>query len=314
MITHRTIYFVYKPRGPKFQQTSFCVPGEFQRMDIGFQDLVKVRPILTLLGMALLLLWETGAPFYGYFLNRGSERLKHGFRNVALGLLNSALVAVVFAAIWAGTAAFSAENRIGFLHWFVLPTGIHFVLAILLFDLWTYAWHRLNHKIGFLWRFHRVHHSDTHMDVTSATRFHFGEIVLSSILRIPIILIIGITLPELIVYELLMILVVQFHHANIALPKSLDHVLRLVIVTPGMHKLHHSRDVLEQGSNFTAFLSIWDRLLGTYLIRQDLENVKLGVDEFTDTETLTIKDMMATPLKSNHLTGSPTGARPFMLK
>ena len=268
-------------------------------MDIGIQNLVKLRPILALSAMALLLIWETVTPFYGYFFKRGSERLKHGLRNIAVGLLNSALVAVAFATLWAATAAFSAEHRIGVLNWFVLPEWLHAGLAILVFDLWTYAWHRMNHRIGFLWRFHRVHHSDMSMDVTSAIRFHFGEILLSSVLRVPLILLVGITFPELIVYEMMMIFVVQFHHANIAVPQIIDRALRWFIVTPAMHKLHHSRDAHEQNSNFTAFLSLWDRLLGTYLIRHDLENIVMGVEGCSDDHALKIQGMMTSPLKSN---------------
>ena len=266
-------------------------------MEMDFQNLVKLRPILTLSAMALLLLWETAMPFYGYFRYRSSERLKHGARNVALGLLNAVLIAVSFTALWAITASFSAERRLGVLYWIPLPAWLHFGMAILLFDFWMYTWHRLNHRIGFLWRFHRVHHSDTCMDVTSATRFHFGEIFFSSILRIPIIFAIGMTFTELVVYEMMMILVVQFHHANIALPAFVDRVLRWVIVTPGMHKLHHSHEFEEQNSNFTAFLSIWDRLMGTYLIRDDLEGVTLGVDDLSDANALTFRGIMTTPMK-----------------
>ncbi len=267
-------------------------------MELNFQSLIKLRPIVALSAMAVLLLWETAQPFYGFFRHRCSARLKHGVRNVVLGLINSVLIAVGFSTLWVLTAAFSADRHLGVLHWIVLSESLHFALAVLIFDFWMYFWHRMNHRLGFLWRFHRVHHSDTCMDVTSATRFHTGEILLSSILRVPVTLAIGMTFTELVVYEMMMILVVQFHHANIALPDFIDRVLRWVIVTPGMHKLHHSRDVREQSCNFTAFLSIWDRLLGTYLIRRDLENVTLGVDELSDADTVTLRGMMATPLKA----------------
>ena len=266
-------------------------------MDASIENLIKLRPIFTLAAMSFLLLWETAQPFYGFFRHRSSERLKHGVRNFVLGLMNSVLIAIGFTALWALTAAFSTERHLGVLHWFSLPAWLHFGLAVLIFDFWMYSWHRLNHRIGFLWRFHRVHHSDTCMDVTSATRFHTGEILLSSILRIPVILAIGMTFTELVVYEMMMILVVQFHHANIALPAFVDRTLRWVIVTPAMHKLHHSRDVREQSSNFTAFLSIWDRLLGTYLIRSDLENVKLGVEDSSETDEMTLSGMMKTPFR-----------------
>ena len=131
------------------------------------------------------------------------------------------------------------------------------------------------------------------MDVTSATRFHTGEILLSSILRVPVIFVIGMTFTELVVYEMMMILVVQFHHANVALPGTLDRALRWIVVTPGMHKLHHSRDVREQSSNFTAFLSIWDRLFGTFRSRTDLENVQFGVNEISNSDAQTRTETQA---------------------
>src|SRR5215813_5385924 len=113
--------------------------------------------------------------------------------------------------------------------------------AILLFDAWMYLWHRANHQLDFLWRFHRVHHSDPEMDVTTAIRFHAGEILISSALRLAVIPLLGITNRQLLVYEMLLLPVILFHHSNVLIPERLDAILRLVIVTPAIHRVHHSR-------------------------------------------------------------------------
>ena len=133
-----------------------------------------------------------------------------------------------------------------------------------------YAWHRINHRVPFLWRFHRVHHSDAQMDVTTASRFHTGEIALSSLLRIPLILALGVTAWQLVLYETMMFGVVQFHYANIALPPRAESVVSRVIVTPTMHKVHHSRWQPETDSNYSAMLSVWDRLFGSFRRRNVL--------------------------------------------
>ena len=133
------------------------------------------------------------------------------------------------------------------------------------------------HKIPFLWRFHRVHHSDNKMDVTSANRFHFGEIIISSTLRIAVIFLTGASLFHLAIYEAIMFPIVQFHHANIKLPEKLDSLLRAFIPTPAMHKVHHSRLPVETDSNFSSLLSIWDRLFGSFRMQPELDKIKFGL-------------------------------------
>ena len=138
--------------------------------------------------------------------------------------------------------------------------------ALLVLDAFTYFWHRANHRLPFLWRFHRVHHADAKMDVTTASRFHIGEIAMSSVLRMPLLFLTGIRLWELGIFEAAMLLVVQFHHANIGVGARLDRWLRLFIVTPAMHKVHHSRVSVETNSNYSSLLSVWDRVFGTYRV------------------------------------------------
>lgn len=258
--------------------------------------LQTTQAVAALAGLGLLLLLETAHPFFEFFRAR-RERGRHLARNLTLGLLNGVLVAVGFAGLWVATATWAEARGIGLLPALGLSGAAHAVAAVLLLDAWTYAWHRMNHRIGFLWRFHRVHHSDARMDVTTASRFHTGEIVLSSLLRVPLIAAVGVHAWELVLYETLMFAVVQFHHANVALPPRVEAALRWLVVTPGMHKVHHSRWQPETDSNYSAFLSVWDRLFGSFRTREHLHEIALGLDAFDDPSHQSLSGMLRTPLE-----------------
>ena len=134
------------------------------------------------------------------------------------------------------------------------------------------------------------------MDVTTASRFHTGEIVMSSLLRVPLILALGVTARELVLYETMMFAVVQLHHANIALPARVEAVVNKIVVTPAMHKVHHSRRQPETDSNYSAMLSVWDRLFRSFRRREALHEVQLGLDEFDDAAHQSLVGMLRTPL------------------
>ncbi|MEO5959553.1 MAG: sterol desaturase family protein [Opitutaceae bacterium] len=233
--------------------------------------------VVAVVFLAGLLLWETVQPYFPLF-GRATERTRHGALNLALGALNLLVVALVFAGAWLAVTQWATAHRFGVLHRLDLSPGPRAALAALLLDAWTYAWHRLNHRVPWLWRFHRLHHADRAMDVTTASRFHTGEIVLSSLLRMPVLLVIGCGVGELALYELALFAVVQFHHANIALPERLDRVLRVAIVTPSMHKVHHSVVRAECDSNYSSLFSWWDRLFRTRRVSPDPRRIVFGVD------------------------------------
>jgi sterol desaturase/sphingolipid hydroxylase (fatty acid hydroxylase superfamily) len=132
--------------------------------------------------------------------------------------------------------------------------------------------------------------------VTTAHRFHFGEILLSSLLRTPVILLLGLQLPELLIYETLMFAVVQSHHANIALPSGLDRALRAVIVTPSIHKVHHSRWQPETDSNYSSLFSWWDRLFSTLRLREDPSTIRFGLEDFDRPANQSLAGMLKTPM------------------
>lgn len=251
--------------------------------------------------LVLLFLWETLHPFYAYFTGSFRQRGRHLFRNLVVGGINGLIVSVLFVGLWLAASVWADQYRFGIMHWLQdltnIPLWAHAAGAILLLDFWTYAWHRMNHEISFFWRFHSVHHSDNKMDVTTASRFHLGEIIFSSLFRIPLIALFGIYLWELLLYEIVMFTVVQFHHANIGFPEKYDRILRTIIVTPNMHRVHHSRWQPETDSNYSSLFSFWDRLAKTFRLNPDPAQIKLGLEELDREEDQTIRGMLKTPLK-----------------
>ncbi len=270
-------------------------PGE-----VGSEAMARARPLRWATGpilLFLLLWWETLTPFLPLFRNNPLQRTRHGLRNVAIALLNSGMTALLFVGLWAATANWAAHNGFGLLNWTGVPPLWHALAAVLALDFWTYWWHRLNHRLPFLWRFHRAHHSDTHMDVTTASRFHIGEILFSNVLRIPLILLLGIHVWEIVLYETALLAVIQFHHANIGLPGRLDQLLRCFIVTPAMHKVHHSRWQPETDSNYSSLLSVWDRVFRSFRLRDDPRTIQFGLDDFAKPEDQTLPGILKMPLK-----------------
>ncbi len=250
-------------------------------------------------GLVLFMVWESLRPFFDFFRAAPRSRGVHIVKNLVLGAINSVIIAFVFVAAWVSASVWAEANDIGLLNQLALlglPAWGHAVGAVFLFDAWTYAWHRMNHRIPLLWRFHRVHHSDARMDVSTAGRFHVGEIVFSSVLRIPLIVLLGVYAWELLLYETIMFAVVQFHHANIGVPPRLDQVLRAIIVTPAMHKVHHSRFQPETDSNYSALFSVWDRLARTFRLRPDPHDIDFGLEEFDDPRHETLGGLLRMPL------------------
>jgi len=245
----------------------------------------------------LLLTWETAAPFFPLFRNTWLERTRHGARNLFLGLLNAGITSLSIIALWAWIAGWVAAHHFGVLNWLVLPEGARILFALLFFDLWMYWWHRANHELKFFWRFHRTHHSDSKMDVTTAHRFHFGEILFSSIFRVPVILLLGLRLQELVLYETLMFGVVQLHHANVALPGNMDRFLRWLIVTPCIHKVHHSRFQPETDSNYSSLFSWWDRLFRTFKLSADPATISYGLANYDAPSRQTLGGLLKTPIE-----------------
>jgi sterol desaturase/sphingolipid hydroxylase (fatty acid hydroxylase superfamily) len=255
--------------------------------------------LVTACGLILLLTLETWLPAAG---NR-HHSLRHTARNLTLGLLNAVAVALLAAPLIAGIAGRAEEGRFGLLNLLSLPPAIATVTAFLLFDGWLYLLHRANHKFGFLWRFHHVHHSDPEMDATTALRFHTGEVLISSALRLAVIPLLGMTLWQLLVYESLMMPVIMFHHSNVKFPEKADRWLRVLIASPAIHRVHHSRAQVETDSNYSIIFSFWDRIWGTFRLREDGRPVHFGLDEYDGEEWQRVSGLLTTPFQTVTLRG-----------
>jgi sterol desaturase/sphingolipid hydroxylase (fatty acid hydroxylase superfamily) len=251
--------------------------GFFDSTPLDYAVLAK-RAVPVIL-LVLFWCWETWRPFFG----QKEERLRHGARNLAVAIMNTVVLGVVFVAVTVMVADWTETHQFGLLHSLGLAGPVQFVLALVLLDGWMYLWHRANHAIPLLWRFHRMHHSDRHMDVTTATRFHLGEHVGASVLRLGLIPMLGFEVWNIVVYDTLVLAITQFHHANISIGRP-DRWLRWLIVTPYMHKVHHSDWRPETDSNYSTVLSVWDGLFGSFRVRSDPKTIVFGLKEYTDSE------------------------------
>lgn len=199
---------------------------------------------------------------------RAVPRWRRWVTNWSLVLIDSLVLRAIALALplLAVGAAFDAQSTgWGIFNRVALPAWTEFALTILMFDLAIWAQHLVTHKVPFLWRFHRVHHADLDMDVTTAIRFHPIEIAASMLLKIGLVYLIGPAVWAVVTFEVLLNGTALFNHANLRLPPALDRVVRRVLVTPDMHRVHHSAIRSEHDSNYGFALSIWDRLFGTHL-------------------------------------------------
>jgi len=247
--------------------------------------------LLTAGGIILLLTLESWLPA----ADNRQRRLRHASRNLTLWLLNVFATTLIAAPLIATVAWWTEESRFGLLNLLSLPPAVTTVVAVLLFDCLLYLMHRANHKIGFLWRFHRVHHSDAEMDTTTAMRFHTGEVLISSSLRLAVIPLLGFTLWQMLVYESLMLPVILFHHSNVKFPEKLDRRLRALVVSPAIHRVHHSRARVETDSNYSIIFSFWDRIFGTFQLRKDGRPVEFGLAEYDSEEWQRVSGLLTTP-------------------
>ncbi len=179
-----------------------------------------LKPIFAATVLATLWTLEGLIPMF----RRDRPRVRHDVTNLALGVFNSLVVGGMAAGALLYVTEWSRTNTFGLLHRLDLPSAITLTFAIITFDAWQYAWHRLNHRIPLLWRFHAVHHSDAHMDASSALRFHTGEILFSTLVRLAVLPLLGITIQQLMVYETLLLPIILFHHSNIRIPPGLNDV------------------------------------------------------------------------------------------
>ena len=233
---------------------------------------MTVKLVLLITTVASLLILENKLPFFRFQNSLGSRITA----NFGLGAINS-----ILASIWTiAIAQFVMLPQIDRGLVAIIPNPvIAGIVSFLIIDLYMYFWHRSMHQLPLAWRFHQLHHTDRSMNVSTAYRFHPIEIISSSIPKLLLIWSLGISSNFVFIYELVFTVVVALHHSNLAITESIDRLLSLVIVTPNLHRIHHSQVVVETNSNYGSVLSWWDRIFGTNNDRPDVVNIQLGLTD-----------------------------------
>jgi sterol desaturase/sphingolipid hydroxylase (fatty acid hydroxylase superfamily) len=265
-----------------------------------------VRLICFLGVLVLMVLWERLTP-------RRPQSIKRLIRwpnNLGLVVLNTFVVRLLFPLAGVGMALLAQAKGWGLFNivpgpaWFAIPAGL------LLLDLTIYGQHVAFHAVPLLWRLHRMHHADLEFDVTTGLRFHPGEIVVSMLVKLLAIVVFGALPIVVLAFEVVLNATSIFNHGNVRLPPRLDRVLRLLVVTPDMHRVHHSIDRRETDSNFGFNVPWWDRLFGTYRAQPALghDRMTLGIDLFREERELWLDRMLLQPLRRDVPATSGTAA------
>jgi sterol desaturase/sphingolipid hydroxylase (fatty acid hydroxylase superfamily) len=251
------------------------------------------EPLLIVIAVAVVFALEGVFPYY----QGRTARVRHAVPHILTAIMNGLLTRFALAWVTIKATGWAEGRSLGLAHLLPLPAAAKTLPVYVLFDIWMYFWHMANHRIGFLWRFHRAHHADIEMDTTTALRFHPGEHILSTFIRLPVVILLGISFAQLVFYETLLNLSTLFHHSNLAVPEKWDRVLRTIMVTPNMHRVHHSVERFETDSNFTSLLSFWDRLYRTFRTRKDTHTITIGLPSFRESKYQRLWGFLITPLR-----------------
>ena len=229
---------------------------------------------------ALMAVWEILSPRRQLTVSKGSRWTN----NLGLVVLNTLILRILFPTAAVGVALLAQTQGWGLLNYYELPFTLAVVLTVVAMDFVIWLQHIVFHAIPVLWRLHRVHHADLDYDVTTGARFHPIEIILSMLIKFATIMLLGPPVVAVVIFEVMLNATAMFNHGNVYIPEKIDRVLRLLVVTPDMHRVHHSVHAPLANSNFGFNLPWWDRLFGTYAA-QPLEGhteMEIGLDTFRD--------------------------------
>jgi sterol desaturase/sphingolipid hydroxylase (fatty acid hydroxylase superfamily) len=250
-----------------------------------------------------------GAFFFGIFLTMALWELVARRRplsipkarrwagNLGVTILNAFVISWLSPMTAMGTAVIAKTRGWGLLNNVPLPAWATFVLAVALLDFAIYLQHAMFHALPLFWRLHRMHHADLDIDVTTGLRFHPIEMLLSMLIKVGVVAALGCAPTAVLAFEVLLNSTSMFNHGNVRMPATLDRVLRLLVVTPDMHRVHHSVVVAETDSNFGFSLPWWDRLLGTYRAQPAAghDGMTIGLTQFRDSQSWSLPRMLAIP-------------------
>lgn len=242
-------------------------------------------------------LWEMINPKRALSVSKATRWLN----NLGIVFFNTFLLRVLFPLMAVGLAAIAEKENWGFLNNFVLPYGVKFLSAIIFLDFAIYMQHVMVHAIPLLWRLHRMHHADLDYDVTTGSRFHPLEIILSMIIKMFVVAALGAPPESVVIFEILLNATAMFNHGNIKLPANMDSILRLLIVTPDMHRVHHSAKPRETNSNYGFSFPWWDGFFGTYCAQPEEGHLKMtiGLNQFREIKFLKFHWLLIQPFIGN---------------
>ena len=265
----------------------------------------KAFPVLAGVVAALYLLEEV-------FTLREQHHGKTGrtLTNTAVAASGFAVVRLALLPAMVGAGHFAERHRFGIVQWLPLPKWARYTLGVLLLDYTNYLWHTLTHRVPFLYRFHRVHHSDLDMDVTTGFRFHLGEQVFSILYRGGMIALIGSPADLVLGYEAVFEGCTAFHHSNLRLPRRLEGLLTKLMITPRAHGIHHSIVREEFDSNYGVVFAFWDHLHGTHRLDVPQEAITIGLPAWRDPAELTVPKLHTMPLAKIRPWVVPVAATP----
>ena len=241
-------------------------------------------------GISFFWLMEYAAPLFRFRYHKW----KHAGINLFF-TLTTIIINFAFALLIVKTSDWCVQNHIGLLQFIVLPTWVVLIAGLLLLDLiGAYLIHFIQHKIKWMWKFHMIHHADMYVDTTTANRHHPGESVFRALFTLLAVFITGVPIWLIMLYQSASVVFAQFTHANIQLPAFIDHLLSWIIVSPGMHKVHHHYKRPETDTNYGNIFSLWDRLFRTYHFT-DAGSIKYGLDVMEGRNTANLKDQLKLP-------------------
>lgn len=263
------------------------------------ETIIANEPMLRLAVFLVVLVAMAGWELAASRRRQDIPRILRWTNNLALVVVDSIILRLTFPILAVGLALMAEARGWGLFNVLDLPLWLAVLLSILLLDLAIYLQHVLFHAVPSLWRLHRMHHADLEFDVTTGLRFHPVEIVLSMVIKLAIVAALGAPAVAVLLFEVLLNATALFNHANIRLPAGLDRVLRWVVVTPDMHRVHHSVIPAETNSNFGFNLPWWDRLLGTYRAQPKAghDGMTIGIEQFRTRRDLWLDRMLVQPLR-----------------
>ena len=242
----------------------------------------------------IMALWEALVPRR----RRAFSRRVRWPGNIGIVVLNTIVLRILFPTAAVGMAVAAEAQGWGLFNRIAMPFWLAVVLSVVVMDLAIYLQHVLVHAVPALWRLHRMHHTDLDFDVTTGARFHPVEIIISMVLKLMVVSALGAPPLAVLIFEVILNATAMFNHANVRLPESVDRRLRLVVVTPDMHRVHHSVIPAETNSNFGFNLPWWDRLFGTYTAQPQggHEGMTIGIGQFRQERDLRLDRMLVQPL------------------